>query len=599
MCKTSCALNLTSRSMAPEREDNARLSDTEGGEKPVREKLQKAHITHDPAASAADPMPTSEPGREAANGDESLKAEPRGLQKKRSFEEVDGEHVKDTASAPSKHHTRKRSRDSTVEEDELNNGRRKASGERSQGGETAAEVDMDHQVEADTASKTPQATTPEPTAENRTEANVEDVSSPKTKRSRLLSDTPATEKAESNGVELSTEPTTATKIPATSGFANASKISPFGALAKSKSPEPHTSASAFAASGFSALAGSSASGFGSIAKSSSGFGSGGTFATGAKSFLGTKESESLKPAGFGGALGQSSMLSGGGGGSTGTFGSTASGFGRLASPGGGFGSSTGGTGFGSLSSGGLSSFASGGSAPAPLGGGSKAAKTFGAPPVEDDDDDEADEEDDKTGTKSPLTAGEDKQDERFYEQSLETGEEDETTEFTSRAKLYSFAANAEGKKEWRERGLGVLRLNVKKLNEGEDGQHEKTKARLLMRADGSHRVVLNSPVMKDMKFGTPTGGPPQGGYMLFMGTIDNSSGLELLQVKVRGAIRCSDRSSAYFTTDETTKLLGPLRQSRRASGEYVKAASRHVKTKSASFDKVNPRAGSSAAQSYH
>lgn len=520
--------------MAPERGDNSRLSDTEGGEKPVREKLQKAHITHDKSAPASDAMAGNDSGEEAANGDAALKVQSRGqLQKKRSYEEIDGEHTKDAASAPAKHHTRKRSRDSTAEEDQLNNGRRKVSGERARNGDHTAEADMVHQTEPESVSKTPKATTPEAAAEAQTGTTVEDLASPKTKRSRLLSDTPAakTEDSKSNGSQPSTQPASTTKIPPTSGFANASATSPFGALAGSKSPEPQTSASAFAASGFGALSGSSASGFGSVAaaNSSSGFGSGGTFATGAKSALSAKENETSKPSAFGGALGQSSGLSGAGSG-TSAFGSGASGFGKIGSASGGFGSALGGAGFGSLSGGGLSSFASGGKAPAPLGGSSKASKSFGAPPAEDDDKSEdGGDAEDGTGMKSPLAAEEEKQDERFYEQSLETGEEDETTDFSSRAKLYNFTANAEGKKEWRERGLGVLRLNVKKMSEDDD---EKAKARLLMRADGSHRVVLNTPVMKDMKFGTPTGGPPQGGYMLFMGTIEGSSGLELLQVKV-------------------------------------------------------------------
>lgn len=536
--------------MAPERGDTSRLSDTEGGERPVREKLQKAHITHDTSsAPASDTMASHDSSEEAANGNEGLKVQPRGLQKKRSYEEIDGEHARDSASAPTKHHTRKRSRDSTVEEDQLNNGRRKVSGERARNGDSAAEGDMDHEVEADSTSKTPKATTPEPAAESRVETTAEDLASPKTKRSRLLSDTPAAEeeKSKSNGAQAKPQTEATTKIPATSGFANASATSPFGALAGSKSPEPQSSASAFAASGFGALSGSSASGFGSVAKGGSGFGTGGGFGSGAKSPLGGKENETTQPSAFGGALGQSSVLSGAGSSTASAFGSGASGFGKIgSSTSGGFGRALGGAGFGSLSGGGLSSFASGGKGPAPLGTTSKAAKSFGAPAAEDDEksDDGADAED-TSGLKSPLAVEEEKQDERFYEQSVETGEEDETTDFSSRAKLYNFTANAEGKKEWRERGLGVLRLNVKKLEDDD----EKAKARLLMRADGSHRVVLNTPIMKDMKFGTPTGGPPQGGYMLFMGTIEGSTGLELLQVKVsiHHLSRCLERVTNRMT----------------------------------------------------
>lgn len=83
------------------------------------------------------------------------------------------------------------------------------------------------------------------------------------------------------------------------------------------------------------------------------------------------------------------------------------------------------------------------------------------------------------------------------------------------------------KKEWKERGLGVVRLNVKY-----DDSEAAPKARLVMRADGSHRVTLNTPVLKGVKFGSVTGDAPVGGYVYFMGSIDGSAKLELLQMKV-------------------------------------------------------------------
>ena len=113
---------------------------------------------------------------------------------------------------------------------------------------------------------------------------------------------------------------------------------------------------------------------------------------------------------------------------------------------------------------------------------------------------------------------------------METGEEDEITEYSCRAKLYNFATVAEGKKEWKERGLGIVRLNVNKPAPGEEDE-DGLKARLLMRAEGSHRVILNTPVKKEIKFGGPTGGQPQGGYVYFMGAVDGKEGLELLQLK--------------------------------------------------------------------
>jgi len=137
---------------------------------------------------------------------------------------------------------------------------------------------------------------------------------------------------------------------------------------------------------------------------------------------------------------------------------------------------------------------------------------------------------------------------------VETGEENETTEYTCRAKLYNFVAsdpsNSSSKKEWKERGLGTLRLNVQlqpssSTKNGEDGQDEadledggasqtKTRARLVMRADGSHRVILNTPVQKAIQFGDAQGKEPKGQYMHFMGTVDEGGAgkLEVMQLKV-------------------------------------------------------------------
>ena len=89
------------------------------------------------------------------------------------------------------------------------------------------------------------------------------------------------------------------------------------------------------------------------------------------------------------------------------------------------------------------------------------------------------------------------------------------------------------KKEWKERGVGVLRLNVHDPKSG-DGETE-PKARLVMRADGSHNVILNTPIKKDLKFGTVTGDRPVSGYMYFVASIEinGETNIELLQLKVR------------------------------------------------------------------
>ena len=109
---------------------------------------------------------------------------------------------------------------------------------------------------------------------------------------------------------------------------------------------------------------------------------------------------------------------------------------------------------------------------------------------------------------------------------VETGEEGETTEYTCRAKLYYFV----DKKEWKERGIGVIRLNVTEPKS--DDENSTIKARLVMRADGSHRVILNTPVQKDLKYGDVHGNKPSGHFMSLMGSLDGKPQLEILQLKV-------------------------------------------------------------------
>lgn len=524
------------------------LSDTEGGEeRTAREHLSKTHITHDQNAPRSESASarTLAPEGNGSNGATTTGAA-QSLHRKRSHEEIDADSQE--RSQPPRHHARKRSRDSTAEEDELNNGQRKTSGERARDGNETIEADHEH-AQVNGAAKPPRATTPDRHEQKRAEDAAEAVASPKTKRSRLHSTTAEdkyvaiaqaanAEKIAESAVSDSQGDVKAegtTKIPPTSGFANASVTSPFGSLSGSKSPikspasEAQTSASAFASSGFGALSGSTTSAFGAIGKESGGFGSGGSFATGAKSPL--NASDNAKPLSppsstFGGSLAQKSAFTSTGDGGSG-FGSGTSGF---ASPGtGGFGGGLGGTGFSTIGGGGLSSFASGKTL-APLGG-ATTLKPFGAG-ADPEEDAKAGDDGDKTGAKSPLATEKDEQHEQFYEQVMTTGEEDEVTEFTSRAKLYNFAPNPANndKKEWRERGMGVLRLNVMKAL-SDDDQDQKPTARLLMRADGSHRVLLNSPIKKELTFGAPNGGKPTGGYLYFMGTIDG--GLELLQLKVR------------------------------------------------------------------
>ncbi|CAG8890774.1 unnamed protein product [Penicillium egyptiacum] len=83
------------------------------------------------------------------------------------------------------------------------------------------------------------------------------------------------------------------------------------------------------------------------------------------------------------------------------------------------------------------------------------------------------------------------------EKSVETGEENETTEFTAKGKLYSF-----DDKKWKERGTGTFKVNLKAESNG------KKSGRIIMRADGALRVMLNSAIWQTMPFGDIKGSRP-------------------------------------------------------------------------------------------
>ncbi|KAL4195454.1 hypothetical protein AMTRI_Chr05g73440 [Amborella trichopoda] len=69
---------------------------------------------------------------------------------------------------------------------------------------------------------------------------------------------------------------------------------------------------------------------------------------------------------------------------------------------------------------------------------------------------------------------------------LETGEENEKSVFTADAVLFEYLEGG-----WKERGKGELKLNVSTTDSG--------RARLVMRARGNYRLILNSNLYPDMK----------------------------------------------------------------------------------------------------
>lgn len=70
--------------------------------------------------------------------------------------------------------------------------------------------------------------------------------------------------------------------------------------------------------------------------------------------------------------------------------------------------------------------------------------------------------------------------------SLETGEENEKSVFVAESVLYEFLDGT-----WKERGKGELKVNVSTTGTG--------KARLIMRARGNYRLIMNASVYPEMK----------------------------------------------------------------------------------------------------
>ncbi|KAI5783900.1 hypothetical protein DFH27DRAFT_528711 [Peziza echinospora] len=329
------------------------------------------------------------------------------------------------------------------------------------------------------------------------------------------------------------------EIPAGSGFANTSTISPF-ATAGGATPlfGGSSGANLFAASKFGAMSGSAASPFATLGSSQS-----------ASPFGGL--SGSPKPSPFGSPAGKI--------GGFGSFGAAApklppSGFGALAA------TSSGDVIAGAPKLGSL--------APA-----SKPAKPFGAP--EDYDDSESDDDegnsDDSGDEEKGKKESKGSKPEGFHETTVVTGEENEITICHFRAKSYHFDST---NRTWKERGVGTLKLNANKISlddadefndrsvspSASDHAGSKRKFRLIMRADAVHKVILNVQLNEKL---IPTygeqGNAPTGNNFRLLG---HENGQEvMLLVKLRNP---SDAKSLYTHVIEC--LLGPEAAARKLSG---------------------------------
>lgn len=513
---------------SPARSDKS--SDSEGKE--VRNKLKETQIdaqaTSDPHSGS--PQHTRDTAADvSASGSDSERGRLRRKRSREDFED-EGEAEKQPEKRPelgSERHRRKRSRD--ISRDEIPPTKPAPSTI-----SRIAENDGDGQT--NTPKKDDAAATTATDKVSRT------GTSPKTKRTReqLEEETETTEK-NSEGIadsgktrtESSGERDTKrlrdqegdqsdkdavepkTKIPPGSGFANTSAASPFAAMATkpqaTKTSDkaesiPQTSDDKFKSSGFGSFASSAASpfgGFGSTKPStSSPFGAAG----GSKlsSFAGSKSAGSA-PSGFS-AFGGSSKP---------TLGAST------------FGGATGFAGLATAPKGqGLSSFASGGSLEI-KGLKSKSDKPFGTAAFGEASDDEDGED-----SGSETTNKEERQSSQplLSQQPHETGEEGESTVWAGRAKLYTMAGEGSSR-AWQERGSGNFKFNIT--------DEEPRKARFVLRADGTHRLLLNVAVTKKMIFGgNARGEKPEDTRLLFNSpTQDGELEMHLLKLKADNAIK--------------------------------------------------------------
>ncbi|KAE9566983.1 hypothetical protein CGMCC3_g16872 [Colletotrichum fructicola] len=297
-----------------------------------------------------------------------------------------------------------------------------------------------------------------------------------------------------------TSPVTAeTKTP--NSISTTTEATSAAAENSAKEEKQGTSAAAFASSGFAKLAASSASPFGSLGDSTKGSVFGGS--TSSASPFGSLSPS--KPAAA--PIAAPTLSFGGAGAASSPFASVktagANGFGSAF--GSGFGSALSGKPLTSFAKAGESSFKS-----------EKPAKPFGAPEsdVEDGSGDDADgddgsasesgdKEEKEESDKEESKAGDDKKRTKLQKITVDDGEAGEATIIQVRAKMFYL----EKEVGWKERGSGLPipgSFDASGLENDEDpeagnGTAHKV-ARLIMRQDQTHRILLNTVILPAMKF---------------------------------------------------------------------------------------------------
>lgn len=200
-------------------------------------------------------------------------------------------------------------------------------------------------------------------------------------------------------------------------------------------------------------------------------------------------------------------------------------------------------------------------------GGAKSGKAFGST-----SDDEAEGSDNDTTAEEPGSFEPEETDARFYAQSreytkrqitayflvltaciVESGEEGESTLFQQRAKLFVFKD-----KSMKERGVGMLKVNIRSSpSELVDTEPQsETSARFLLRADGSHRVALNSPITGTTNLRDPASqGAPNGNTLMFLGIEDGKP--QIMKIRVR-LVRYLRSLSVTYASNHSSRAMPKL-----------------------------------------
>ncbi|KAF2824264.1 hypothetical protein CC86DRAFT_52663 [Ophiobolus disseminans] len=521
----------------------ARSDDSDG--KPVRDKLKETRID---AQATSNPAPTSDqqmddvPNGNATAGEQSASGSDsdRGrLRKKRSREDFEDGTEDDKQPGKKhekeeRHHVRKRSRD--VKDIESGAPIKPATNSVA----TIQENDADEQMTSpskDTLKPTPVDTSTGTDASpknKRTRDQVEEAATPvdQTAKDPVANGKPVSAEDERESKrprdkdDIEAAGSAKAKVP--SGFSNTSVTSPFAAITPkpqaakdSDRPEslPQTSDDKFKNSGFGKIT-DKASPFGGFGNTSSNTSFGGFGDAGNKSPFAVAGGNKLST--FGGSI-TSSTTPATGFGALG--GSTKSGFGGST-----FGASAGG--FASLggSKAPLASFGAATPSDLTIKGLKSKTTAFGTPGEDkdadasddddgDDDDTEKDDTDKERQSSQPLLS----------QQPHETGEEGETTTWTGRTKLYTMSGEGSSR-AWQERGSGTFKLNLT--------VDEPKKARFVLRADGTHRLLLNAAVTKQMVFGGDSSGEkPKDTRLLFNApTASGELEMHLLKLKAERAV---------------------------------------------------------------